>query len=236
MAAGALLLLGGQFYYTTGFLLILFAAGAPVAERWVRSLPDATARRAGLLTRMLVVGVATSAVVALPVVPERLLTLTPMPLMNPAVGDQIGWPTYARQVADAHRTLPPADRSGAVVIADNYGEAGALARYGPELGLPPVVSGHNGWYGLGRPADGVDVAVVLVQGEAAEQFLAARFATCRPAAVLDNGTGVANEEEGTVVRICRGPRQPWSQLWPEFRHVGLSTSCEPCRRLDLTGG
>jgi hypothetical protein len=57
-----------------------------------------------------------------------------------------------------------------------------------------------------------------------------------PGVGLRGPTGVANEEEGTVVRICRGPRRPWSQLWPEFRHVGLSTFCEPCRRLDLTGG
>jgi hypothetical protein len=80
----------------------------------------------------------------------------------------------------------------------------------------------------------VDVAVVVQQGDGAEAFLGSVFARCRAAAVLDNGVGVPNEEQGTVVRVCEDPLGPWSQLWPRFRHVGLSTFCEPCRRLDLT--
>jgi hypothetical protein len=45
-----------------------------------------------------------------------------------------------------------------------------------------------------------------------------RFAGCEIATTLDNGTGVGNEE-GTPVRVCRNPRAPWSQLWPDFRHI-----------------
>ena len=40
------------------------------------------------------------------------------------------------------------------------------------------------------------------------------------AARNDNGHGVHNEEQGVPVRICRGQRRPWAQIWPELRALG----------------
>gem|GEM_PF-3909584 len=39
-----------------------------------------------------------------------------------------------------------------------------------------------------------------------------------------------NEEQGTSVMVCRGPTDDWGQLWPAYRHVGLSTFCHACRK------
>lgn len=228
-----LIALAGQFYYTVGLLLVLWAVGAMVAEGWVHELAEQRRERLGRLGRLVGVNVVTSAIMALPVLPLGILGATPVPLINPAAGDQVGWERYTAQVAAVYRSLPQAERDRAVLIADNYGEAGALDRYGPELGLPPVYSGHNGNYDLGRPPEGSDVAVVLIQGEDSAAFLSGVFASCTEEAVLANGVGVSNEEEGTVVRVCRDPLDGWEQLWPQFRYVGLSTFCEPCRRLDL---
>lgn len=228
VACGILLVAAGQFYYSVGFLLPLYAVGSVVADRWAR-----TPRRERHLHRTVAINVATSAVVALPLLPVQVLGASPVPLMNPAAGDQVGWPVYAAQVAAVHSGLPPAERARSVVIADNYGEAGALDRYGPDTGLPDVVSGHNGLWPLARPADDVTIAVVVMQGPRAETFLAGVFGRCETAGRLSNGAGVENEEEGTLIRVCRDPVAPWAQLWPRFRYVGLSTFCEPCRRLDL---
>jgi hypothetical protein len=41
-----------------------------------------------------------------------------------------------------------------------------------------------------------------------------------PAARIDNGYGVDNEEQGAGVWICRGLREPWPEIWPAFRHLG----------------
>lgn len=225
-----LLVLGGQFYYSTGILLILYAIGAVVVVRWVDRRPSD--RALVHLRRGLAINVAASAVIALPVLPADVLGRTPVPLLNPAAGDQIGWQAHAGVVAAAARRLPPGE--GGVVIADNYGEAGAVDRYGPALGAPPVVSGHNGLYELGGPPPGTQAAVVVMQGDGAADFLAGVFERCEEVGVLDNGIGVPNEEQGTPVRVCTGPRGTWQELWPRLRHVGLSTFCEPCRRLNLT--
>ena len=54
--------------------------------------------------------------------------------------DMIGWEQQVRAVADVYRALPPEDRGRTVLVAANYGEAGALDFFGPRYGLPRVVS------------------------------------------------------------------------------------------------
>ncbi|MFC5379641.1 glycosyltransferase family 39 protein [Aquipuribacter nitratireducens] len=238
LALALLLAVGGQFYYTTGFLLVLWGAGAVVLadDPLPRLLPWLRGRR---LTRLLTVNVATSAVVALPLLPVPLLAGSGVPALNPAVGDQVGWPRYAQQVADVVDTLPPEQRAHAVVLTENYGEAGALDRYGPALDLPPVYSGHNALHAAGPPPAAARTAVVLVQdpdraggGDAVLlDVLDRTFRRCEPVGRLDSGTGVPNEEQGTAVVVCDGLRRSWTEAWRDFRYVGLSTFCHPCRRL-----
>lgn len=100
------------------------------------------------------------------------------------------------------------------VVTANYGEAGALARYGPEHGLPAPFSGHNHLHVLGGPD--ADVATVVLVGYGR---LTPRFESCAVVAELDNGVGVDNEEQGVPVRVCHGPRDSWDRLWPGFAHL-----------------
>lgn len=94
---------------------------------------------------------ASSAVLLLPTLPaDRLPGF--VVAANPDVGETIGWPEFADSVAAVHRGLPPAERDRAVMLTANYGEAGALARYGPARGLPRAYSGHNSMVTFaGRP-------------------------------------------------------------------------------------
>jgi hypothetical protein len=119
------------------------------------------------------------------------------------------------QVAGVYSSLPPAEAENAVLIAGNYGEAGALARYGPELGLPQAYSEHNELQFLGTPPDtGGPVIVVGGQASTARALLA----DCRTAGVLDNGVGVDNEEQGREILLCSSPKAGWRELWPSFAH------------------
>ena len=78
-------------------------------------------------------------------------SLGPVLEMNEDVGETIGWPELARTVAEIHLEAP-----GAVIRTRNYGEAGAIDRYGPALGLPSAFSGHNVYGEWGPPRDGGD--------------------------------------------------------------------------------
>ncbi|WP_336921188.1 glycosyltransferase family 39 protein [Aquipuribacter sp. SD81] len=236
---GLLFAVAGQFYYSTGFLLLLWAVGSvALADDVVPGLLPWL--RGARLGRFVAVNVVTSAVVALPLLPLPWLAASPVPLVNPAVGDQVGWQRYSEQVADVVLALPPAEQRRTVLLAENYGEAGALDRYGPALGLPPVYSGHNALHEAGPPPVDATTTVALVQdpdrpgAEDAVMLwtLRSTFERCEVAGRLDSGTGVPNEEEGTTIVVCRGMLRPWSEAWPDLGYVGLSTFCQPCRRLD----
>ncbi len=206
-------LAGGQLYYPMGLLTVLYAAGCvPTAEFLARSRPWRRAAQAAIT-----VNAAMAALIALPLLPVSVLAGTPIPAISKAVQDQIGWPTYAAEVARAYQVIPAAERTRTVLIASNYGEAGALVRYGPALGLPAPYSGHNALYWLRRPPDDATIAVVI---GAQLPDVRVNFASCTIAGHLDDHSGVSNEEQGQPIAICRSPRQPWRSLWPRFRHYG----------------
>jgi hypothetical protein len=121
----AYFVLGGKSYYALPVIVFALAAGAIPLDRW------ATRRRL-VVAAAVFVGVG---LVALP------LTLPVLPL-HTAVKDgvvkgrgdyqsEVGWPAFVRLV---EREAPGAD----VIVADNYGEAGALELFGRDL--PPVAS------------------------------------------------------------------------------------------------
>ena len=195
---------GTQPYYTAGVLAVLTAMGSvPVAE-WAR-----TRGRRLIVAVLLAVNAVSAAFVSLPLLPVEVFGASGLGESNPAGGDQVGWERYVEQVTDA-ATAADAD----VIIASNYGEAGALDRFGS--GLPPVVSGHNALWDLAGPRD--DASTVVVVGG---QAVRARdwFDSCRAVDELDNGVGVDNEEQGMPILVCTGPIAPWSELWPRFRHL-----------------
>ena len=103
------------------------------------------------------------------------------------------------------------------MLARNYGEAGAVDRYGAELGLPRVYSGHNSYYLWGPPPE--TSATTIVIGYNQDQ-LRGWFGSVELAARIDNDVGLDNDEQATPVWICRNRLAPWAQLWPELRRYG----------------
>ena len=48
--------------------------------------------------------------------------------------------------------------------------------------------------------------------------LSTHFDDCQRMATMDNGVGVDNEEQGSVVALCRVPAAGWAALWPTLQH------------------
>jgi 4-amino-4-deoxy-L-arabinose transferase-like glycosyltransferase len=198
-----------QPHYPLVMLAVLYALGCLPLSRWVG---DRAWRRA-LVVGLIALNAVVSVVIALPAVPVTAVGATPLPDLSSLVADQVGWPRYVSQVA---AVAARADDPGAVVITSNYGEAGAVARYGPALGLPAPYSGQNDLgTGAGPPEGTRTVVFVGWQLDGVSDL----FATCTVTARLDNGVGVDNEEQGAPVALCRDPVLPWSQLWPRLAHL-----------------
>jgi 4-amino-4-deoxy-L-arabinose transferase-like glycosyltransferase len=199
---------GGKPYYLAGMFPVLLAAGAIQTDHWLER--GNSRRRAGLLWCMVALSGAVSLVIALPLLPAK--DAAPVVGMNGDVGETIGWPDFARTVARVYRRTG----SRAVIFTSNYGEAGAIERYGPALGLPGAYSGHNAFGSWGPPPNGSGPVVTV--GLDATQL--ARFRGCRLAARIDNSAGIDNDERGERVEQCAGTRGPWSHIWPGLRHLG----------------
>ena len=201
MVALALTFLGGgQIYYAFGLLAFVLAAG------W------ATERGpTWLLVAAIALNGAVNAFISLPLLP--LSHFSVQAALNPTIGDQVGLPTYVATVRAAYERIPADQRRRVVVFTGNYGEAGAVARYGRDL--PPVFSGQNELYFEGPPPQDRDLVLAWTEDLA---YLTAHFDDCRQMGTMDNGAGVDNEEQGGVVAICRVPATGWAALWPSLQH------------------
>lgn len=212
LLAAVFIVSGGKPYYLAGLFPVLLAAGAGQAEEWLGA--GRRRRRKALLAGALSVSAVAGPVIALPLLP--LDKAGAVVAVNPDVGETVGWPELARTVAAVRARVPGGGR--AVLLARNYGEAGALDRYGPVLGLPPAYSGHNGYADLRVPPG--DRSPVVAVGFARGGQLERDFHRCVIRARIRSPHDIDNEENGAPVWVCAAPREPWSELWPRLRRLG----------------
>ena len=204
---------GGKGYYAFGVAPPFMAAGALLLDRWLargrRRLRAVSFIAAAALSGALVV------YLTLPVLPLATFASTSLPAQIPTSAEQIGWPQLVAQVQQVVAALPAGERAHAVILTDNYGEAAALELLGE--GLPPVYSGHNGFWYWGPPP--ADRTVVVHVGDWAAADWSPFFTGCHTVAHIDNGLGVENQEQGQAISVCSGLREPWTAIWPRLRHL-----------------
>ncbi|MFF5176376.1 glycosyltransferase family 39 protein [Micromonospora sp. NPDC000089] len=210
VAFAIVLLAGGKGYYDAPLLLLLTAAGAIVTVDWAGR--RAVALRRTLLAVGATLAVVVSVVLLLPALPADRLPGFVVDV-NYDAGETIGWPAFTDSLAAAQRALPEPQRQRVVVLTVNYGEAGAVARYGPARGLPPAYSGHNSMADFGRPPDDADVALAV--GWDRPDQLRDWFDQVTQVGRIDERVDVANDENGGPIWLCTGLRRPWSQIWDE---------------------
>jgi len=221
-----LLLLGGRFYYLAPAYPMLLAAGAVAVERW-----SARTRRTWLrlaYSGLLVAGGGAVALSTLPLLtPEayiqytRFIGISPPKFENrqaselpQALADRFGWPEMVDTVAKVYNALPPDERSKTAIFGDNYGEAGAIDFYGPNLGLPRAISGHvNYWYWGPHGYTGESMIALGVKRERLDRY----FARVEAKGAVGHRYAMASEH--FTIYLCREPKG-WTleQIWPRLKN------------------
>ncbi|HXX21486.1 MAG TPA: glycosyltransferase family 39 protein [Candidatus Acidoferrum sp.] len=143
---------------------------------------------------------------------ERDAVNAPLPQLY---ADMFGWENTAATVAQVYRSLPAAERANCAIFGGNYGESGAIDYYGPALGLPKAIGGHNSYYDWGPR--GYSGACVIVFGERSSEFIQL-FDDVQLAAVATNPRAMPIEQS-VPIYVCRKPHAPLSILWPRFRMI-----------------
>jgi hypothetical protein len=222
-----MIVLHGKHYYPASIYTILIAAGAVPIEARTRAHRTV---RIGTVALASLIGIAflpfslpvlpeaqfsvyAKSVIAILHIPktdfdtERLRQPSPLP-GNWA--DMHGWPELARTVERVYDGLPPKERSQAVVLASNYGEASAIAYYTPHI---PVISGHNQFWlwGLhGHPGD----VLVQIGGTC---FASQHVYQKRHVVAYTDSRWAIGFEQHVPIAICSNPREALAMAWPRAR-------------------
>lgn len=223
-----LLALHGKPYYAGPVYPTLLAAGGVLLERASHSRPGALAYWATVGALGLFMAVLLP--LALPLLPPpamagyaravgataalRTNTGEAEPLPQD-FADMIGWEEQVSAVAQVYRSLPPADRAATVLVAANYGEAGALDFFGPRLGLPRVVSPAGSFWFFG-PGDRPGTVVITIGVD--RGHLEPLFGSIAEAARIRSPWSVA-EERALTIFVARTPRRTLQQIWPSLAGI-----------------
>jgi hypothetical protein len=219
----------GRGYYIAGIYPALFAAGSVALERALESKAR-WMRRAALAA--VVLGGTFFMPLALPVLslPEYMRYEAAIGLSRPAppngtrhlinivYADQLGWKTMTATVAGVYWALPRSQRAITAIFADRYAYAGAIDFYGPQYGLPAVISPNNSYYLWGTR--GYSGASVLAVGATDYPLLRSNFSSVRQVAVYRNEYRWILEGP-LPIYLCTRPREPLASMWPSFKYYGL---------------
>lgn len=223
------LLVGGKSYYVAPIYPVLLGAGAVVlagvtARPWGDVLRwGFAAALAGYLVLVAPLGLPLLPASALEAYQVRLGLEETVTGTNVGgqeripqdYADMLGWPELVDEVARVHEALSPEDRNRAVILASNYGEAGAIDFYGPELGIPRARAFVGSYWFFG-PGDLPGEVLILV-GFEADDF-AGYCGSVEAAGRVDHPYAVAEQRDQTVY-VCRDTQITLQEFWPTMRGV-----------------
>jgi hypothetical protein len=221
--------LGGKSYYALPVYPLLMAVGGVALEQFSES--NGRRRLRVAFPALLIIGGLIALPFGVPLLPiesfmrysavlpagsvvktERDAVYAPLPQLY---ADMFGWDTMAGTVAQVYQSLPESDRADCGILGGNYGEAGAIDHYGPALGLPRALSGHNSYFYWGPR--GYSGACMIIFGERSDEFIKL-FGDVRLAASITSPHAMPNEQS-VPVYVCRKPIAPLAVLWPRFKMI-----------------
>lgn len=219
-----LLALHGKPYYIGPIYPMLFAAGAVA----LTAAPTRLERlfHFGVVALIVAFGVLTLPF-GLPILPPA-----PMARFSAAIGvrsavttnrgeelalpqdyaDMLGWEEQVAAVARVYDGLPAEKRAQAIVLAGNYGEAGALNFFGPRYRLPRAATlSENHWFFAPSDPPG-EVAVAL--GLSPESL--ARFFKSVNVVTRFDHPWVVPEQRNNPIVVAESPYRSLIDLWPSL--------------------
>jgi hypothetical protein len=219
-----------KFYWLSPAYPLLFASGAYALELLTHSAR--AAGRLGWMSPAYLVILALSGLVfvpfAIPILPpENFIKLSASSggaseiksenLQSSALpqnyADRYGWREMVTAVKAAYDSLTPQEQAQACVFASNYGEAGAVDFYGPALGLPKAISGHNSYFIWGPQGC---TGQVLITINVPLQDLTGGFESVEPAGKTSCIYCMPFENNAPIF-IARGLKASIEAAWPRVK-------------------
>jgi dolichyl-phosphate-mannose-protein mannosyltransferase len=220
------IILHGKSYYLAPAYPMLFAAGGVAIERvfaarltWLKPILLATILMAGALFAPVIVPILppdklVAYMQAIHFEPPRTET-SHTAILPQVFADQFGWEQMVGSVAHVYHHLRPEDEKRAAIFCENYGEAGAIDFFGPKLGLPPAISGHQNYF-LWGPLDWTgEVMLVLDTNDNDEREL---FASVEDLGQVESSPWAMPFERRRHIYLCRDLKMSVREFWPHVKN------------------
>ena len=124
--------------------------------------------------------------------------------------DMFGWEGLAASVSKVYNSLPDSEKTSTVVLALNYGEAGALDYYSSKYELPPVICPHNSYWYWAHPGEGKIKTVIITGGNIENHRSACRDVTI---AAVHKSKYSMPYENNLPIYICRDIYRSMKDIW-----------------------
>jgi hypothetical protein len=209
-------------YYVAPIYPVLLAAGAVGFVQWTRRNWPALVYCSVLLIALVVITIP----IGLTVLPPENYSAwaahlganktrtekfsSPLPQY---LSDRFGWEEMAQGFATRYNALPPEERAKTGIFCGNYGEASAVNIFGPKLGLPVAISGHQNYFYWGW--NRYTGESMLTLGDNRNNYLKSY------AEVVDLGTFDAPwimDHEHHHYFLLKGRKKTYASEWAEFKY------------------
>jgi len=221
----AFIILHGKSYYLAPAYPMLFAAGGVAIERvfavrltWLKPALVAIILLAGALFAPVIVPILSPDKLvgymrAIHFEPPRTETSHTGALPQ-IFADQFGWEEMVGSVAHVYHHLQPEDEKHAAIFCQNYGEAGAIDFFGPKLGLPLAISGHQNYF-LWGPRDWTGEVILVLDTDADDQRKL--FGSVEDLGQVASSHWAMPYERRNHIYLCRDLKTSVRELWPRIK-------------------
>ncbi|HEY0246380.1 MAG TPA: glycosyltransferase family 39 protein [Mucilaginibacter sp.] len=223
-----LLEMSGKNYYLFGAYPMLFAAGGYGFERWIKikytpirtlviilfTLPNLI-----LLPMLLPVLPLNSTLAVFRFVDKytsafRFIVTWEDHKVHPLTqdyADMLGWEEMVAKTAKIYHSLSPEERASTVIFADNYGEAGAFAHFGPAYNLPEAVCLDSS-FALWAPAEIHPKNIIYVSDDCDVSDLTPIVGSIK---LMDKIADPLAREYGTGIFLLKGVKPQITDLYKQ---------------------
>jgi len=218
--------LKGKNYYLGPIYPVYIAAGAVVIESYI-----ARSRQVWLKPAIVTITLASGAWLAPVVMPvlsvdQFISYMGNLPFKVPRsehshmrailpqhFADELGWEEIVATVNQAYIKLAPEERAGCAIMAQNYGQAGAIDFLGRKYGLPPALTGHQTYFLWGPRGYSGNCLIVLDDSRDVLEGLFEHVEYVGKSA--DNPYALERE---IPVFLCRGAKfGSLAKIWPRLK-------------------
>lgn len=217
----------GKAYYGMGAYPVLFGFGAVCLERWTEQ------RFIYLRYVMVIISISLGCfinTITLPFLPPQKLAdfysknniIRKMGflrwedqkdhLLPQDFADMLSWREITEKTAKVYNSLDSSEKSQTILDGDNYGEAGALDYYGPQINLPHPIADMASFL-LWVPPDFYKSNIVILITDYREIMDSKFIQGFKTATLMDSVTNNYAREFGTYIVLLKGPSEKFRQDW-----------------------